>query len=249
MNAKNLELVIPAAIAALPLAISEKVVLAHIHRFPGCSNTRLAELIGGTRRGIENLLRRLRQQGYIEQTRKGRARRHHLLFRVEHHTLCGDGDAAASNVKSHSSCGDQSDDGLGVQSPGKVLAQRRELSWEEDLDKTLAMIHELCVQDDPFPESIVSLYGRCLKLVIEGAPESPAKDAFVRELTTRRDAFVAIAFGTRLPRKCHRKVAELIRAATPERLAQFRQRVEGGELVHKVPLMLTALANDGGGIL
>jgi hypothetical protein len=245
MNTKNLEINIPAAIAELPLTIGEKVVLAHIHRFPGCSNARLAELIGGTCRGVESLLRRLRQQHYIEQTRKGRARRHHLLFPVERHTLCGDGDAASSDVKSHTSCGDEPDDGLGVQSPGDALVLRRGLSWEEELDQSLAIIQELCELPDPFPVSIVNFYGRALKRVVEEAPECPAKEALVRELTTRRDAFVAFSFGARLPRNYHRQIAQLIRAATPEKLAQFRQRVEAGELDQNAPLMLTALADDG----
>lgn len=80
MNSTDVEIRIPAAIAALPLTIAEKVVLTHIDIFPGCTNARLAKLVGGTCRGVENLLRRLRSKGYIAQTGKGRARRHRLLF-------------------------------------------------------------------------------------------------------------------------------------------------------------------------
>src|ERR1039457_7628710 len=69
MNTTDVEIKIPAAINALPLTLTEKAVLAHIRNFPGCSNSRLAELIGGSRRGVEKLLRRLRDQGYIEPSR------------------------------------------------------------------------------------------------------------------------------------------------------------------------------------
>ncbi|HEV2331419.1 MAG TPA: hypothetical protein VGY56_21765, partial [Verrucomicrobiae bacterium] len=240
----SIEIKIPAAITALPLAIGEKVVLAHIAKCPGCSNARLAELIGGTCRGVENLLRRLRQRGYIEQFGKGRARWHQLLFSVEHHILCGDDEVAVSVVKSHNSGGDQPGGVVSVQPQGDVPALKRELSWEEDLDQTLAMIHELCVYQDPFPETIINLYGRALKRLVDEAPECPAKDAMVRELTVRRDAFVAISFAQHLPKKYHRQAAQLIHNAAPEVLAQFRQRVEAGQLDHHAPLMLTALADD-----
>lgn len=244
MNSNGLEIKIPAPIASLPLALGEKVVLAHIAKLPGCSNARLAELIGGTCRGVENLLRRLRRQGYIEQTGNGRAGRHRLLFPVEHHTLCGDDEVAVSVVKSHTSGGDQPGGVVSVQPQGVITALKRELSWEEDLDQTLAMIHELCVYQDPFPETIVNLYGRILKRLSEEAPECPAKDAMVRELTVRRDAFVAISFAQHLPKKYHRQATQLIHNATPEKLAEFRQRVEAGQLDHKAPLMLTALVDD-----
>lgn len=244
MDSTSIEIRIPAAIGALPLAIGEKVVLAHIAKSPGCSNARLAKLIGGTCRGVENLLRRLRRQGYIEQTGKGRARRHRLLFPVEHHTLCGDGEAATCVMKSHTSGGDQPGDGVGVQPQGGFPALKRELSWEEDLDQTLAMIHELCVHHDPFPETIVNLYGRILKRLSEEAPECPAKDAMVQELTMRRDGLVAISVAQHLPRKYHRQAAQLISAATPKMLTQFRQRVEAGQLDGKAPLLLLALGDD-----
>jgi hypothetical protein len=243
MNAKNLEITIPAEIVALPLAISEKVVLAQIHKVPDCSNASLATLIGGTCRGAENLLRRLRQCGYIEQTGKGRARRHYLLFPVERHTLGGDGDIAASNVESHTSCVDQPDESsVHLQNDSPVL--RRELSLEDDLDQTLAIIHEMWFHQDSFPEEIVHLYGRILGRLIAKAPECPAKDALVGKLTKCRDTFVAISFGVRLPKKYHRQAARLISAAKPEKLAEFRRSVETGQFDQNVPLTLAALAND-----
>ncbi len=244
MNTNSLEIRIPAAIATLPLAIGEKIVLAQIAESPGCSNARLAQLIGGTCRGVENLLRRLRRQEYIEQTGKGRARRHRLLFPVEHHTLCGDGEAAVSDVKSHTSCVDQPGDGVSVQPQGDFPALKRELSLEEDLDQTLDMIHQMCVYQQPFPEEIVHHYGRILKRLSEEAPECPAKDAMIQELTMRRDGFVAISVAQHLPQKYHRQAAQLIHNATPEKLAAFRQRVEAGQLDGKAPLMLVALGDD-----
>jgi hypothetical protein len=132
MNSTSLEIKIPATIAGLPLTIAEKVVLAQIDKFPGCSNARLAKLIGGTCRGVENLLRRLRRQGYIQETGKGRARQHRLLFHVEHHTKCGDDEAAASDLKSHISCVVRSGVGSSIQPQGQAPALKRELPVMEE---------------------------------------------------------------------------------------------------------------------
>jgi hypothetical protein len=243
MNSPSLEIKIPAAIAAVPLSISEKVVLAHIDKFPGCSNARLAELIGSSCRGAENLLRRLRRQGYIEQSGKGRARRHRLMFRVEHHILCGDGEAAASTIESHTSCVDQSGDCSKGEPRLGLPALKRELSLEEELDQTLGLIDELCLHD-PFPDCISNLYNRILKRLIEEGPAGQTKDALVRELTMRRDAFVAIDFAHRLPDQYQSEAARLISRATAEQLAVFRHHVETGQLSGSTLSPLLALAND-----
>jgi hypothetical protein len=219
MNSIDVEIRIPAAITALPLTIAEKIVLTHIDIFPGCTNARLAKLVGGTCRGVENLLRHLRNKGYITQSGKGRARRHRLLFPMEHHTLGGDKNVTASVTKSHTSCADQriAMGGIQVNRNPYVLVKERPL--HEEIDHTLGMIHELCHNNTLFPESIVSLYGGLLKRVVEEAPECPAKTDMIRELTIRRDAFVAISFAQRLPKRYHRQAGELIHNATPEKLA------------------------------
>jgi DNA-binding MarR family transcriptional regulator len=77
-NSTDIEIRIPAAIAALPLSLAEKHVLAHIAINPDCTNDELSKILGITDRGIKKLLRRLRSAGYIDQNRKGRARRLYL---------------------------------------------------------------------------------------------------------------------------------------------------------------------------
>jgi len=231
----DIEIKIPASIAALPLAINEKIVLAHIDRFPGSSNAQLAKLIGSSHRGAENLLRRLRQQGYVKSYGKGRARRHQLSFPVEHHIFSGADNAASSTAKAHFSC-------EGRPHP-KLRTVRQELSLLQEFDESLAIINELCAHHDPFPEAIVSLYSRILKRIVDEAPESTAKVAAVKELTRCRDGFVAISFARRLPRKFQAHAARLIRTATPEKLAQFREYVETGQVSDDTPLLLTALGN------
>jgi hypothetical protein len=243
MNTTDVEIKIPAAINALPLTLTEKAVLAHIRNFPGCSNSRLAELIGGSRRGVEKLLRRLRDQGYIEPSGKGRARRHQLMFPVEHHTKCGDGDIVASDVKSHTLCVVQPCNGSGVEPPCKVAVLKREVPLMEDLERTLDYIEEMSLRPDIFPEAILYVYKAILKRVVDEAPASQAKDALVREMTRRKDGFVAICFARRLPKQYHREAVRLIYNATPEKLAELRRRVESSQLDDKSPLMLTVLAN------
>jgi hypothetical protein len=244
MNSTDIEIRIPAAIAALPLNISEKIVLAHIANFPGCSNARLAELIGGTCRGVENLLHRLRQQGYIEQSGNGRARRHHLLFHVERHTKCGNTEISLTGAKSHRECGDQQCEPA-VKPHGAVSVLKKELSLAEDYEQTLNAIQEMMYQPGIFPETILYLYRGILKRVENEAPDIPSKKAAVRELTIRRDAFVAIGFAMRMPRPYQRQALRLINDAPPEKLAQFRQQIEAGE---PAPLLLTGLVAESGAV-
>ena len=100
MNNTDLHLHIPPEIVALPgLTLDERVVLANVHELPACSNASLARLLGLSERGIESMLRRLRDRGLIQQVGKGRARQHRLLFRVEHHTGCGQNEYAESHIK------------------------------------------------------------------------------------------------------------------------------------------------------
>lgn len=140
MNSTSIEIRIPAAIAALPLAIGEKVVLAHIANFPGCSNTRLAGLIGCTGRGVQSLLRRLRDRGYIERSGKGRARRHHLLLHVEHNTLCADREVTASNAKSHTMCGTQPRAGPEARPKRKIAVLPPDLIRQQNSAHTAAQL-------------------------------------------------------------------------------------------------------------
>lgn len=241
MNMTDIEIKIPASIAAMKLPVAQKIVLAHIANFPGCSNARLAKLIGVSNRGVESLLRRLRRQGYIEPAGKGRARRHYLMFPVERHTECGD-----SNTKNSHTSGGVKATGLVVQPVNtRAVVLQPELSWQDDLDRTLDMIHFLCTECNPFPESIVNLYNRILKRLAEEAPDIPEKEPLVKELTRRRDGFVAISFGQRLPRSQQAEARRLISAATPEMLAEFRRRIEAGQVGHRNDNMLAALADAG----
>jgi hypothetical protein len=244
MNSIDLEIRIPATIAALPLAISEKIVLTHISSFPGCSNARLAELIGGTCRGVENLLHRLRRKGYIKQTGSGRARRHHLLFHVERHIKCGNTEITSTGAKSHRECGVQPCE-LGVERRGTTSVLKKELPLAEDYEQTLNAIQEMMYQSGVFPETILYLYRGILKRVENEAPDVPSKEAVVRELTIRRDAFVAICYALRMPKQRQRQALRMINGATPEKLAYFRQQIETGESESKTPLLLADLAEEG----
>ena len=245
MKTTDIEIRIPAAIAALELSIAEKIVLAHIANFPGCSNARLAKLIGGTCRGVENLLRRLRQNGLIEQSGKGRARRHRVLFYVEHHIKCGDNKTTASNEKSHIPCGVQPSRGSSVEPQGDVAVLKKEMPLPEDFERTLKTIEEMFRQGGVFPEEFLYHYRRILSRVENELPESAAKENIVRYLTVRRDAFVAVCYAMRtMPEPYHPQALRLIGNASPEKLMQLRKRLEAGQPDSKNPLLLAVLTDD-----
>jgi DNA-binding Lrp family transcriptional regulator len=66
MKSAALTITIPAEIVCLPdLTLAERVALAHLGNFPACSNGRLARLLGFSTRGIESMLRRLRDRRLI----------------------------------------------------------------------------------------------------------------------------------------------------------------------------------------
>src|SRR6266852_3738213 len=100
MKPVDLNLHVPAGIAALNLPLNEKVALAHLSEHPGSSNGSLAKLLGRSVRGIELMLRRLRESGLLQQVGKGRARVHRLMFPVEHHRKCEEIESAKSHTKS-----------------------------------------------------------------------------------------------------------------------------------------------------
>jgi len=114
MKIPDVTIVIPAAIAALPdLSLAERVALAHIADHSACSNGDLARLLGISVRGVEQMVRRFRARGLIQQTGNGHARVFRLLFPVEHHSKCEEHQGAKPHTKSgkhepgesHRSCG------------------------------------------------------------------------------------------------------------------------------------------------
>ncbi len=99
-----MNITIPAAIAGLNcLNLTERVALAHIHEYPGSSNAVLARRLGLSVRGVEDLLKRLRQQGYVKLSGESRARTHQLTFDVP-----TDDVGNAKTVDAHENCGGES---------------------------------------------------------------------------------------------------------------------------------------------
>jgi hypothetical protein len=98
IQTQDLTIVIPAGIAALPdLRLVEKAALAHIAKFPACSNGRLSKLTGLSVRGVEALLARLRKRDLVQMAGKGRARRLVPTCHVEHHIPCGEDEIAQTH--------------------------------------------------------------------------------------------------------------------------------------------------------
>jgi hypothetical protein len=100
MKTTALTIVVPPEIVALPdLSLVERIALSAIAERPACSNAALARLLGFSERGIESMLRRLRERRLIEQIGKGRARAHGRMFPVEHHAKCGKDGGVESQTK------------------------------------------------------------------------------------------------------------------------------------------------------
>jgi hypothetical protein len=133
---------------------------------------------------------------------------------------------------------------LGVERRGTTSVLKKELPLAEDYEQTLNAIQEMMYQPGVFPETILYLYRGILKRVENEAPEIPTKEGVVRELTMRRDAFVAICYVMRMPKRFQRQALRLINNATPEKLARVREQIETGEAESKTPLLLADLAGE-----
>ena len=162
-------------------------------------------MLGLSRRGAENLVRRLREHHYIVQHGKGRARRIKLQFRVEQHTKCGDHPNNVRGAETLIQCVDKKEREATV-SPDiqpQFPALKDEQPLADDLDETLKLIDRMCHNPGTHPETIVRVYERILKRFESEAPEATS---LIQELTVRRDAFFALSAAFRLPKKYHQKL-------------------------------------------
>ena len=98
VNVENgIHLHISAAIMRLPgLNLTERAALAWLEDHPFASNGELATVLSLKRRGVEDLLRRLRQRSLIHKHRTGRARELYPTFHVEQHAERGERSEAAT---------------------------------------------------------------------------------------------------------------------------------------------------------
>jgi hypothetical protein len=216
---KDLSVTIPAAIAALPgLNLSERVALAHVAKFPGCSNRSLARLLGVSVRGAENILRRLRDAGHIHQVGKGRARRHVLTFPAEQHTLCGKN----QNAESHIKC---------VVEPSSMQVVVSEMSTQEFAAMRLSCYETCCGHGEyALAQQHLEAVRARVEQAVDVLPEDKA--ALLTKLKRIEDQCFAFNIGAKvaegLPSDVQKKLALTLCCATADKLALLREKVESG---------------------
>jgi hypothetical protein len=226
---KDLTITIPAGIAEQPgLSLLERIVLDHIHRFPACSNRRLAKRTGLSVRGIEAMLARLRKHNFVRPVGRGRSRRHELLFDVEHHMNCGKNESE----KSHTKCGPQE-----IAAP----ACTREPTMAEFAELQLSFC-EICFERGLFEAARLHLVA--VRERLEQDTEIPAeqKSKLLAALTQMEDRCFCYGVGEQmaegLPASQQRALAVTFCRASTSQIALFRQCVESGELPDKAVTMI-----------
>ena len=222
------------------LTLAERTVLAFIADHPTCSNHRLAELVGMSLRGIEALLRRMILRGYLRSYRKGRARRLELTFPVEHHIPCGDLECA----KPHTNCGNQL---AVINPPGNP---QPELPLAEAFEQTMRTIDQIVHEPGWSPETPYRLIQSLITRVENDWADCPEKQAVLDHLIWRRDGFYAVCYCARnLPKQYHRQATRFLLKASPDHLAQLRQRIETGQLAgnDSPRLLVHCVSNTGPG--
>lgn len=216
---------IPAAIAAVPgLTLAEKVMLAHIAKTPACSNARLASILGVRVRGVESMLRRLREQGFIKQVGRGRARAHRLTFHVEHHIECG----IEPSSKSHTLCvdGEANSNLSDDKTATSKVAHRRTVG--DDVDDHL-MALEGCLRHGCYQYAL-SHVERLEELTrtLQLPDDETAK--LLAVISKCRNRVMALRFlsenAKQLPPPQVEQLVRAIGAATPETLARFCKRLD-----------------------
>ncbi len=91
---------VPSSIASLHgTTLAEQIVLSRIVCNPRTTNESLAKLLGFSVRGVESMLKRLRDHGFLSIVGAGRARRFIPKFPVEQHTKCTEKKIFGSHTK------------------------------------------------------------------------------------------------------------------------------------------------------
>lgn len=216
-EAEDLTIRIPAAIRGLPgLTLAERTALARLDKWPGSSNSALAKLLGISKRGAENLLRRLRRQGLIHQIGKGRARRHKLTFHVEQHTLCG----KSEQQEAHTECV--------VGSSSLALVQPEQI--HDFIAKRLAF-YESCFHAGNYDAARHHLTSIRKRLESDTAVGGAMANWLLALKAMENRCFgfhVGNEMARELPPGKQEVLALALCRAKPDQLERFRQRVESG---------------------
>lgn len=243
MKTSALTIVVPPEIVALPdLSLAERVALSHIHEWPGTSNARLANLLGFSERGVEQMLRRLRGRGLVQEHGKGHARVHRLTFPVEHPTKCGNDEntephtnsGEQEKVKPHCSCGHSALSAVDKPMPPPTQEAAKasgKLSVDEMIKREYEYARE-CVDHRDLTGALD--HYRKLKDQILSLPDTRAKYksefiAAVEEEETRVLACKLVfqqAKAAKMPRQKFSALMAAIAALSEEKLSQIRPALD-----------------------
>ena len=185
-QSQDLIITIPGPIAVLPITLQEKAALSRIEKIPGASNDGIARLLGISERGVEDLLRRLREQGYVERFGHGRARQHRLTSRVQSHGKRGIQD----EVSSHENCGIQS---AANSHENRVLSLDEVLVQSADrmAEVTEGAINGVIGRKDKFCVStaMTSLLAGALQLsALDKSPGNEERRELIRDVLSQHEA-------------------------------------------------------------
>lgn len=251
----DVTVIIPAAIATLPdLNLLEKAALAHIGKFPACSNVGLSKLTGLSVRGVEALLDRLRKRGLIQRLGEGRARRHELTLPMEPSTNCGKAEVEESLKK----CGNDECDESHAKC-GKDAAGESPTSCDIDTlfspgckpEETMAVFpdsdfrhHCDCLKAGLFDDARQHLERVRARMEQDTQISVEQKTEWVRRIIDQENRCFVLqtlknAESTNeLSEDQLRATAALVCKADPAQLALFRQQVEAGALPGKAIKLL-----------
>lgn len=217
MNSIELQITIPAAIAAIPgLTLQERAALTYVGQHPHCHNSRLARFLGLTVRGVESLLHRLRRLGHVRSVGLGRARCLQVTFPVEPTIECG----VQHHEKSHAFC---------VVEETKVAGRKSEPSTEEFFELHVALA-ENCAENGLYKAARSHLEMARLRVEADDTLASETKTTVTANLVVMENRYFAFEVGAEVARKLtveqSKELTLTLCQATPQKLARIRQLFE-----------------------
>ncbi len=220
---------IPSSIASLlGTTLVEQIALSRIVIYPCTTNGSLATLLGLSVRGVEAMLKRLRDHGFLSTEGVGRRRKFVVKFPVDQHKKCGDEKILNSHTKEV------------VQHPQSRLL-RRESSTAEKI------LLRLALYDDCFEVGALDAARRHLEIIREllefDGDFSAAEHAkWAADLIIAENRCTAFKLGLQLAEsllpKQKRELALALCRATSEQLALLRRHVEASPLGLKSTVLI-----------
>jgi hypothetical protein len=235
--AEAIKAAIPPAIANLPrTTLIEQIVLTEIAACSTRTNRSFARQVGMSARGIEAMLLRFREKGWLGVDGKGRARRLMILFPVEHNKKCGDKTSAEPHIQ--------------PAIENKARSQRCPMSEGEEFSLRISL-YENCMTASAYDAARrhVQAMRRLIETATDISEDKKCEGCRIVDEAENRCCVFAFAeeLAAGLPAQAQRRLAIAVGTASPSQLADLCERINRGlptAAVHRLLATVEQTSNE-----